>query len=958
MNLKPIVILAIAASACGFCQAQSNSPQAVGYLQRAAAMLSDGNFQGCLDQCKVALEQDSQNREAPMWLSAVASFRAGYPEAEARLQSFIRQFPGSANVPQARFMLASLKFFAADYAGALKAFNAIKPSSLNTDDAESLNYRTAFCYLKMGNNDAASRLFTSLTKSQQYGAAATFYLAYIAYSDEDYSSALSLFRKCDRAVAPGDMADYYVAQIYFKQSRFADAINLMQPMLARQDMPEEFRLEADRVVGECLYLLGDDNRAMVYLNDYVKACPESIPLSTRYIVGMERYQTGMYEDAIDMLAPVAELSDRMGQSAALTIGQSYMALGNTKLAIMAFNKAARLGIDPQITEMAYYNYAVAQVDGGRVPFGNSIKTLEDFIRLYPDSRYANQVREYLVKGYMASDDYEDAMRALNAYTGPATTDILDARQRVNFMLGSRQTDPDKAIAYFTEAQKYDSRSADIARQTRLWLGDAYYTKGNYASAQKQYQSFLAMAPSGDVNRPVAQYNLAYSFFGQRKYDEARTQFRAAEGSRALAAEARMDCLNRVADTYYYQGDFASAEKTYADAAALSPLSADYSLFQMALMQGYLKQRDKKLETIDRLILNYPSSPLIPDAMVEKAMTSLMLAQVDDAMTIYKQVADAYPATAQGRNALLQLAILNSEKGDKQQATEYYRLVVSRHPTSSEAQIAVQNLKQIYADDGGIEELNSFLEQIEGAPQLDAVERNAIAAASLLHTARTAASADTKLKAALTMLQQYPDAEGAEEALKIAADIEFSRGLADDALAHYTRLEQSASTPAMRHAARMGIIRSARDMGNFDLVLSVSDQILSGSTGSGSDVPEVKFIRAYAFAGKDDVDSATTLWLELAATPANLYGTRASFEMADAQFRAGNLAGAASSAEKLIDANPPHAYWLARTFILYSDILRAQGSDYEANEYLRALKSNYPGTENDIFIMIDSRLPKE
>ena len=65
-----------------------------------------------------------------------------------------------------------------------------------------------------------------------------------------------------------------------------------------------------------------------------------------------------------------------------------------------------------------------------------------------------------------------------------------------------------------------------------------------------------------------------------------------------------------------------------------------------------------------------------------------------------------------------------------------------------------------------------------------------------------------------------------------------------------------------------------------------------------------------------------------------------------------------TAESLINSHPPHAYWLARTYILYSDILRAQGMDFEADEYLKVLRANYPGTENDIFLMIDKRLPKQ
>ena len=65
--------------------------------------------------------------------------------------------------------------------------------------------------------------------------------------------------------------------------------------------------------------------------------------------------------------------------------------------------------------------------------------------------------------------------------------------------------------------------------------------------------------------------------------------------------------------------------------------------------------------------------------------------------------------------------------------------------------------------------------------------------------------------------------------------------------------------------------------------------------------------------------------------------------------------AALAADALISSDTPHRYWLARGFILYSDILRKQGKTFEANEYLKSLRSNYPGTEADIFEMIDSRL---
>lgn len=61
------------------------------------------------------------------------------------------------------------------------------------------------------------------------------------------------------------------------------------------------------------------------------------------------------------------------------------------------------------------------------------------------------------------------------------------------------------------------------------------------------------------------------------------------------------------------------------------------------------------------------------------------------------------------------------------------------------------------------------------------------------------------------------------------------------------------------------------------------------------------------------------------------------------------------ASDLVASGTPHAYWLARGFIIISDLYAAQGKKFEAREYLDALRQNYPGTESDIFMMIEERL---
>ncbi|HAZ58110.1 MAG TPA: hypothetical protein DCY22_05825, partial [Bacteroides graminisolvens] len=58
----------------------------------------------------------------------------------------------------------------------------------------------------------------------------------------------------------------------------------------------------------------------------------------------------------------------------------------------------------------------------------------------------------------------------------------------------------------------------------------------------------------------------------------------------------------------------------------------------------------------------------------------------------------------------------------------------------------------------------------------------------------------------------------------------------------------------------------------------------------------------------------------------------------------------------IDQSTPHTYWLARGFVLLSDIYMATNKKLDARQYLLSLQQNYQAND-DIKGMIESRLNK-
>lgn len=85
------------------------------------------------------------------------------------------------------------------------------------------------------------------------------------------------------------------------------------------------------------------------------------------------------------------------------------------------------------------------------------------------------------------------------------------------------------------------------------------------------------------------------------------------------------------------------------------------------------------------------------------------------------------------------------------------------------------------------------------------------------------------------------------------------------------------------------------------------------------------------------------------------GSRVSV-VAQLMYNAGEYAAAEKEILNFIDQSTPHAYWLARSFILLSDVYVAMDKKLDARQYLLSLQQNYHA-DDDIERMIQERLEK-
>ena len=461
------------------------------------------------------------------------------------------------------------------------------------------------------------------------------------------------------------------------------------------------------------------------------------------------------------------------------------------------------------------------------------------------------------------------------------------------------------------------------------------------------------------------------------------------GRTSHPASLEADSYSRIADCRYYLGEYGAAANDYKKAYDLNPSSGDYALYQYAIMKGLLKDHAGKIAIIDDLLSRFPSSGLLPQALLEKAESQSATGNTSAAIKTYNDLVRRYPNTAPGRNGYLQLAITYINSGDRAKGIETYKKVISTFPSSEEARIAADDLKQIYAADGRLNELVGFLKSVPNAPSYEASELEQTAyqaaenayintgatngllgyikeypdgasrASALYYLADAAWNEGSVLQAqeyASQVLLNHPDSEVAEDALLIKAQAESELGKTEIAYNTFLELEKHASGSNMLRDARLGMMRTAMDLGKYAEAVNTADKLLSSTaTNSPTDAAEVKFVRGMANDQMGNHDAAYKDWEQLAANPADIFGAKSAYYLAQSQYDRGLIAEAKATADALIAADTPHQYWLARTFVLYSDILRKQGNEFEAKEYLKSLQSNYPGHEVDIFQMIDTRL---
>jgi TolA-binding protein len=952
-----------------------------------------------------ALMVGAENAEEGALERALEAAHRDEPGSEVLLRGFLEAYPESTHAADVRLELATLHLVHGETATALEELNQIEPRELPADRQHLLFFRKGQALIESGRYADARPYYLALEQAgdPDYQTEASYYVAYLDYEQGNYDEALQRFGNLPFTEKYATSAPYYITQILYRQGKWDDAERQAQRLLGAGRSTMEQRAELNRIVGECALRKGNTNEARQYLTTYLSETAEAqvMPIaSSAYNCGVLAAEAGDNQLAIDALSRAASsgmTTDATTASRAyLLLGQTYLNSGQALNARLAFERAASTTGDPEAQEAAAYNYAVMVHQTQCSPFDEEITVFEDFLNKYPNSQYADKASEYLTEVYLTTRNYETALASLDRIKKPTST-LQAARQRLLYRLGIQNYvngDLTTATTNFTDAINLGALHAGTLAEAHFWRGESYYTQEEYKKAEADFRSFNQLKPTGEASHLAAgYYNLGYALFKQGRYSEAISplaEYVARPSERGTAQYS--DALARIGDCYYYTRNFSKAEEYYsASASSNETNTADYAIFQKAFMAGLQKKYSAKLDGLELLIRNYSESEWVDDAYLERGKTYLLLGNNEAAIKAFKEVVTHYYNKQCAPEAGLQLALVYYNSGRTADAIAAYKDVIAMHPGSDEAQTALEDLKNIYVEQGEVATYANYLSTLDGKVPMSAGEQDSltyVSATRLLAKGKTteaetamekylatypsgryaidaniqlarAYRSSGRLDQALKRYDAVADMTGGNytnEALLAIAEIYDEQGKTAKAFDAYQQLVVRTDETEYRRSGLMGSTRTAAQLGKDDEVVLNFTELNKDANLPAATRQEGQLLRAKALLHMGETGYALEDLRAAAGDMRTTYGAEAKYTMAQTYFDKGQTAEAEAQVMELINSGTPHQYWLARGFILLADVALNRDDTFQAKQYLQSLQSNYSGNV-EINQMIEERLAK-
>ncbi|MEM6264706.1 MAG: tetratricopeptide repeat protein [Bacteroidota bacterium] len=897
---------------------------------------------------------------------AICAYQLDRFDAENLLSGFVAQFPENTKNLEAAFYLGKLHFEQSRFQKSIKALEMVYTSPrADMDRAGETAFMLGYSHFQLNQPERAKPYLNTAAADTEYGEAAKYYQAIIYYQQEDYYAAYAAFKELQNSPTYGRDTRIYLANTMLLLRKY-DELFLLADELDRDPRLKRRDAQVFFIVANASFEQERFAKAGEYFGLYLQNGGK-LSRTGYFRYGYSYYDNEEYREAIPMFQKVLTAKDSLTQIASYYLGFCYLVENDKPNARVAFFKAAsaQAPYNETIREDALYQYAKLAFETKY--YEKSLQAIEILEREYPMAMYQQEIKGLKGEILLYSKNYPRAIEYLESIplTSPRTR---EAYQKACFFYGTKLYEKKE----FVQAETFFNKSLanaydrDLALSSQYWLGEARFRQEKYDLAAAAFNSYRTQPRAAKHDQyAMASYGLAWTYFKQKKYTSALSNFEdfIALSGRDTDARYMVDAYLRSGDCLFLKREYTKANTYYQRVADFRYTYVDYAFYQIA--EGYYRQANytASVGTFEKVIANFRRSDLRDDALNRISdIYATWLKDYGKAKLYAKLLVSDYPRSTLAPAAYNRLALAAYYTNDEQAAIGYFKKVLSDYSFDAEnSQIALDNLSSLLP---GAEfdkvlrdykaqnpQYNENLAEITFNTGMDRYFDNNFSAASLQFSSYIRdypkgpryfeallyrARCFKELKQLENSLDDYnkvyqatPQNEFTNVALGEAADIKFEQQKYQSALQLFKMLEQSSSTVENQSQAVLGIAKCYQAMGQYEEAekvlapLAINEQVDSYTRNKAK--LEIGISQYYT----NRLNEALLTLREVQLNSTTEFGARAQYMITRILYDQGKYDDSKQAGLFLQNNYPTYNYWKAKAFVVVAR------SDYSKGDYFQA-----------------------
>ena len=640
------------------------------------------------------------------YYDAMCAVRLNQPEADKKVLSFIEENPNSSKKNKALFTVASYYFANKKAAYALKWYQKIDTDALSKENQKEVNFKMGYAYIATKNLPLAKEKFLPLINDAKYGNDSRYYYGYIAYKLEDYGIAESTLKEIADNETYRVEISYYLLDISFQAGKFERCITVGKKLIKTFDRKD--RSEISKIIGESYFNLQKYSEAIPYLKGYTGK-KGKWNNTDYYQLGFAYYKQNDFENAINNFNKIIDEKNFVAQNAYYHLGECYLNLDKKTEALNAFKTASEMEFDTTIKQDAALNYAKLSYEAGN-PFKSVAEVLQDYLKAYPKSKSYEEINDLVVSSFLHQQDYTGALVFLKKKKSVKNNSLIS---EISLYRGIQLFNDNKltaALPFFIESKK----AIDITTKERAkyWEAETLYRLDSPKEALVKFTALKKELKSNSEEFLLIDYNIGYSNFKLKDYTKAAVSFENFIKKDSLEKEIKDDAYIRLADCYFALRNYKTAIDTYSNVIKTYGADADYAEYQIGMSYGFRDDNQSKIKALTNVVNEYQVSNLKDDALFQLANTYTVIKDNKKAHLAYNRLVEKHPNSVFIPKALVRQGLLYYNENDNEKALEKFKKTASQFPNSPDAFEAVANARNIYIDNGNLNEYVSWIENLK------------------------------------------------------------------------------------------------------------------------------------------------------------------------------------------------------------------------------------------------------